>query len=151
MAEVKSTSWSDQQSFAEGCDVNIGLIRIAELLERMDAYLEKIPCLDPAGAADLRLVCDEIGSNVVRHSSPLRPTLFTVDIEVDKSAVRMRITDNGSEFNPFAQVTPYLGADLDKRRIGGLGLYFIGKLFPRGRYLRLGDMNVTEVECSLEK
>lgn len=146
MPKSQLKTWKDELFFAKGCDVGEGLVRVAELLAALDCYLKDIPGLDGVGASDLRLVCDEIGSNVVRHSSPRRATDLSVSVEVEEDVVRMRITDNGDAFDPFAGATPYLGGNLRKRRVGGLGLYLIGKLFPLGRYARSGDRNITEVE-----
>lgn len=146
MPKFQTKTWREELFFEKGCDVDDGFRRISGLLADMDEYLDGVPGLDSGGMADLRLVCDEIGSNVVRHSSPVRATRLVVELEAAGDCVRLRIMDNGSEFNPFTQAKPYLGGNLKKRRVGGLGLYFIGNLFPLGKYTRRKDMNVTEVE-----
>lgn len=146
MPNPQTRIWKEELSFPKGCDAKEGLLRVALLLEKLDLCLRDVPGLDSVGAADLRLVCDEVGSNVVRHSTPRRATELSVAVEVEASLIRMRITDNGDEFDPFSRSAPYLGGDLRKRRVGGLGLYLIGQLFPLGRYARRDERNITEVE-----
>lgn len=147
MAESQDDkTWKVELHFARGCDLEEGFQRISVLLEKMDAFLATVSGLGPEGAADLRLVCDEIGSNIVRHSSPKKDTRLEVDLAVDDAVVRMRITDDGGKFNPFNQPLPYLGGDLDKRRVGGLGLHLIKQLFPLANYRRNNGCNVSEIE-----
>lgn len=142
----KMQNWKAELTFARGCDLDEGFRRISGMLGDMDAFLATIPGLDQAGMADLRLVCDEIGSNVVRHSSPVKNTRLEVGLKADGDVVRMRITDDGREFNPFNEPVPYLGADLDKRGIGGLGLHLIKQLFPLANYQRCDGCNIAEIE-----
>jgi Anti-sigma regulatory factor (Ser/Thr protein kinase) len=142
----KEKSWKADLTFSKGCDLEEGLGRISGLLRKMDVFLSTVAGLGTDGGADLRLVCDEIGSNVVRHSSPSKTTRLEVLIEATDAIIRMRITDDGIAFNPFTQPLPYLGADLDKRRVGGLGLHLIKQLFPLANYQRRDDCNISEVE-----
>lgn len=147
MPKSPTKSWTMTLEFQRGCDVNDGLARVALALLELDAHLGGIPGLDERGAADLRLVCDEIGSNVVRHSVPERHTRLELLINAEEAGiVRLRLSDNGREFNSLEQPMPYLGGDLEKRPVGGLGLYFIRTLFPRAGYRRENGCNITEVE-----
>ena len=132
--------------FAKECDLDDGFRRISKLLETLDCHLAMLPGMDVRGMSDLRLVCDEIGSNVVRHSTPKQDTRLEIEIESNDESVTLRIIDNGSEFNPLGQELPYIGDDLDKRQIGGLGLYLVKQLFPLASYRRMDGHNVTEVE-----
>ena len=143
---VKSKKWKAALRFEQGCDLEEGFNRISALLKEMDSFLATVPGIGAEGMADLRLVCDEIGSNVVRHSSPLMDISLDVELEAYSDHVHMRITDTGNEFNPFNQPLPYLGADLEKRRVGGLGLYLINQLFPLANYRRNCGHNISEVE-----
>lgn len=152
MPKSQTKSWKLALDFAKGCDVNDGLLRIAGALAEVDRHFEEIPGLDARGAADLRLVCDEIGSNVVRYSVPHTATRLELHIDAEeKGVVRLRLIDDGGEFNPLEQERPYLGGNLDKRRVGGLGLYFIRTLFPRANYRRVDGRNITEVEYRFGK
>ncbi len=139
-------SWKTELQLPEGCGLEEGLRRGSAMLERLDDFFATVPGLDDGGKADLRLVCDEIGSNVVRHSNPEKPSRLDIEIRVEDKSLRMRIRDNGSEFNPLRHdPKPYVGSEKDKRSIGGLGLYLIRQLFPLTSYQRTGGWNVSEV------
>ena len=147
MPDSHATSWSDEILFVKESDLTAGLNSVAKTLLRLDGWLSGVPGLDAAGAADLRLVCDELGSNIARHCAQGHPTIFRIEArDTGQGSVLLRIINNGDEFNPFTQDTPYLGDDLDRRRVGGLGLYLIRRLFPLGKYRRDGEKNIIEVE-----
>lgn len=151
MLKSQTITWKKELLFPKGCDAKEGFGQVAALLAQLDEHFGRIADLDGAGAGDLRLVCDEIASNIVRHAARRREIRMTVEVESRKGLVRMRIIDNGDEFNPFQQEIPYLGGDLEKRRVGGLGLYLVGRLFPLASYRRLEERNVTEVEYHLDR
>ena len=44
------------------------------------------------------------------------------------------IRDRGKPFDPSSVPSPDLEADLDKRRVGGLGIYFMRKLMDEVSY-----------------
>lgn len=141
----KAAVWRGELEFLRGGELEENLRRISGLLESMDEFLAEVPGLDPAGRADLRLVCDEIGSNVIRYWSHERDIRLVVDVDACADSVHLRVTDNGGEFNPFDSPVPYMGNDIDKRRVGGLGLYLITQLFPLARYERRDERNISRV------
>lgn len=139
-------AWKAELRIPGGCGGEEGLGRVSAALERLDDFLETVPGLGDAGKADLRLVCDEIGSNVVRHATPEKTARLDIGVWLEGESLRLRIRDNGREFNPLRQdAQPYVGSELDKRRVGGLGLYLVRKLFPLTSYQRVGDWNISEV------
>lgn len=144
MAQTETaTSWRGGLDFAKGAEIKEGLLRISSLLDDMDAYLSFVRGLDVFGRADLRLVCDEIGSNLVRYSSPTHDVRLDIELQAELDRVELRLTDNGEEFNPFTAGIPYMGDDLEKRRLGGLGLYLVAQLFPLAEYRRADDRNIS--------
>lgn len=149
MARSVPLSWRAEASFPEGCGLEGGLRRVSELLEKLDDFFDSVPGLGQGCKADLRLVCDEIGSNVVRHSAPKKATSLDVHVNADAESVRLRITDDGGEFNPFNHELPDIDSELDKRGVGGLGLFFIRQLFPLATYRRVDGRNCVEVEYIL--
>ena len=143
--------WSRTLRFPRGCDFEEGCDSVADMLTEFDEYLSLVPGMDGDGAGELRLVCDEIVGNVLRHVSPSEDANVTVELETVADSVRLRIRDDGGDFDPFNQPQPYVGEDLEKRRVGGLGLYLIKRLFPFGTRRREGGWNVLEVEYCMGK
>ncbi|MCC8189811.1 MAG: ATP-binding protein [Planctomycetes bacterium] len=146
----KVEPWRAEVLFARGCDLHDGLRRVADLLVKLDAFLAGVPGLTAAGAADLRLVCDEIASNLVRHACPHTAVRLAVEAETTEASVRLRLLDDGNAFNPFDPSLPEPSeVDLEQRRIGGLGLFLVRQLFPEARYARSRGQNIAEVEYRL--
>ncbi len=152
MRQCGSKSWRVELLFQEKCDLADGFCRISNVLEDLDTFLDAIPGLDKRGKADLRLVCDEIGSNAIRHSTPEKPIRLIIEANAMEDSVQLRIMDNGREFNPLTQAKkPYIGSELGKRTVGGLGLYLIHELFPLTSYRRSDDWNIFEVTYIMGK
>lgn len=115
----------------------------------MGAFLRSLENVDEMTIANLRLVYDEIGSNVVRHAGvDDSTTTLIASLEADIACIRLCIADNGNEFNPLAQPIPYLGSDLGQRGLGGLGLYFVRAIFPDIVYRREMGWNKMEISTT---
>lgn len=140
--------WERELVFPAGRREEEGLREISLMLADLDSFLSTIPELSQQSALRLRLVCDELGSNLVRHARRDLPTRWRLTATAERQTLRLKIMDDGEEFNPFAETAaPYIGTDLELREVGGLGLYLIRDLFPHMRYRREEGWNVSEVEC----
>ena len=92
---------------------------------------------------NLNLSLDELITNIVSYGYE----------DSDKHEIRVTLTersgslvvvleDDGVEFDPFTEVPePDLDADVEERRIGGLGVYFVKTLMDEATYERLDDRN----------
>jgi sigma-B regulation protein RsbU (phosphoserine phosphatase) len=91
----------------------------------------------------INLVLDEILTNVISYGFPTgKLSEIEIDMFLDDARVVFRILDFGSSFNPLAQATePDLAANLEDRRIGGLGIHFIKTFMDEADYWRQGDKN----------
>lgn len=148
---ARSRHWRRSIVFPHGGAYEEGAGALSLLLEEQDAFVATVKGLDRACADDLRLVCDELVANVLRHASKAGDATVEVEMRVDARAVRLSVRDNGPAFDSFNQPEPYVGPDVEKRRVGGLGLYLVKKLFPQARQVREGGWNVAEVECPLKR
>ena len=95
---------------------------------------------------DIRLVAEEIFSNIVFHAYP--GTGGTVRVRAfvaDGGKFCIRFEDRGSPFNPLEHGPPNLDVDLAEREIGGLGIYLVRKLAHDIHYAREGGSNVLTV------
>lgn len=145
-----SRTWRRDFGFSRGCGYEEGCAVLLPVLADLDAFLADVPGLGRKRAADIRLVCDELGANVLRHGCVGKNVAVEVEVWADGDRVLLRFRDDGPAFDPYSQADPYVGPDVEKRPIGGLGLYFIRQLFPAGRYERKDGWNMCEVECLLD-
>jgi anti-sigma regulatory factor (Ser/Thr protein kinase) len=80
-------------------------------------------------AARLRLAVDEACANAIEHGGLSRagqPLEVVCEASVD--ALTVRVADCGSAFTIAEAADPEVDAPLEKRRIGGLGLYLMRRV-----------------------
>lgn len=118
------------------------LEEIARLAEAIEGW-----CAD-AGvpvktAYEINLMLDELITNTVSYGfADGREGKIWVRIEhTGDSQLQITLTDNAPPFNPIDAHDPDVQADIEHRRIGGLGIYFVKQLSERIEYKALGDGN----------
>jgi serine/threonine-protein kinase RsbW len=89
------------------------------------------------------LAVEEVAINIA-HYAYGDGAAGTIAVEIDRSGSGMtvRISDSGRPFNPLAAPEPEINAPLEKREIGGLGIYLARKVVDRSHYERRDDKNV---------
>jgi len=85
--------------------------------------------LDPEAVYQVQLAVDEAFTNIVEHAyggECDKEILCTCQILANGLSITLR--DCGQAFDPTRVPDPDLEADLEERRIGGLGLFFIHQM-----------------------
>jgi len=80
------------------------------------------------GIFEAQLAVDEACTNIVKYAYSGRGGIITVTCELKEGNFVVTIRDKGKSFDPASIPLPDLDADLDKRKIGGLGIYLMRKL-----------------------
>ena len=94
----------------------------------------------------LELAAEEALVNVISYAYPEKEG--TLSIKCDKNTARFEVTirDQGPAFNP---IEVYVDTDRDKpmnkRKIGGLGIFLIRKMVDEMSYRRDGEENVLKL------
>ncbi len=119
--------------------------------EDIDAFCDEIG----AGSADrfsINLCLDELFTNIVSYGyrgDSSKP----VEIEIEKSgadSVRITVIDSAPEFNPLTDAaSPDTDSPVEKREIGGLGIFFIRKYMDDVSYSRENGKNRLEMQKKL--
>jgi anti-sigma regulatory factor (Ser/Thr protein kinase) len=95
---------------------------------------------------DVQLVLEEVTTNVVRHSTPTHQILtLDVELEMEAGAVRLRVEDDGSAFDPTAAAEKAEETTPPGRRPGGYGLRIVRRTAVRLDYRRFKELNVLEM------
>lgn len=88
--------------------------------------------LDAREIYAVQLAVDEACSNIIQHAYGGEGE---GDIEctcsIDEEGLTVVLRDEGCPFDPDEAPEPDLDADIDERKIGGLGLYFIRQLMDQ--------------------
>jgi serine/threonine-protein kinase RsbW len=126
-----------------------------ESLERLRAFV--LDWVNQCGISaqtrlEVDLVLEELLTNVINYAYPDE----SGDVEVGYAMegpkrLCLTVKDWGKPFNPLACAEPALYADVEDRKVGGLGIYLVRHIADRICYRRLGDSNVLEVSFDLNK
>lgn len=124
-------------------------LRVPNRVEELPAVSEAVEALgrEEGWAQDVTyaivLGLEEVATNVVRHGGG-EPGGSEIEIEVASSddEVRIEVRDSGRAFDPFHEAPePDVGAALEDRQIGGLGVHFVKVLMDETSYSREGGRN----------
>lgn len=99
--------------------------------------------LDEDAVYQVQLAVDEACSNIIQHAyggEGRGDIECTCHIEPEKLTMVLR--DRGHSFDPSCVPAPDLGANLDDRETGGLGLYLIQELMDEVRFESAEGENV---------
>ena len=113
-----------------------------------NASLEELPVLlrlvekacsraaaQPEDAYAIRLAVEAAFSNIVRHGYPPdRPGPVRVAFIIERQRIQITIEDEAPAFDFREAPAPDLGADLEARAVGGLGLHLIGQFMDEVRH-----------------
>ncbi len=83
----------------------------------------------------INLVLEELGINIVNHGGMV--TEIEVSLSSEVEAITIEISDDGGPFNPINDAAePDLVSPLEKRQVGGLGLYLVRTMMDELHYRR---------------
>ncbi|MGK7916148.1 MAG: ATP-binding protein [Prochloraceae cyanobacterium] len=102
--------------------------------------------LDKKSTYKLRLAVDEIATNIIIHGYQEAGCQGVIDLQakLDPQTLSIFLEDTGAIFDPTQQAPPTdLKLSLEKRPIGGLGIYLAIQGVDRFIYERVGDRNRT--------
>ena len=107
----------------------------------------------PERRLDVELAVEEALVNAIGYAYRGRQT---GDVRLrcglrDESRLVVELIDSGAPFNVVEVPSPDLTAPTEKRRPGGLGIYFIRKLTDGAAYRREGDNNILEILFRLDR
>lgn len=98
--------------------------------------------LDKSISNKIRLVTDEIYSNIIFYSGATRTK---VSLSKTDRGIVLSFYDNGKTFNPLDAQSPDTTLSAEDREIGGLGIYIVKKTADKVDYLNKEGFNILTV------
>jgi anti-sigma regulatory factor (Ser/Thr protein kinase) len=86
------------------------------------------------GIFEVQTAVDEACTNIIQHAYSGKAGMITISCELQLNRLILTIKDSGKPFDPCSVPPPDLEADLDERRVGGLGMYLMRKLMDDVSY-----------------
>jgi serine/threonine-protein kinase RsbW len=99
-----------------------------------------------------QLSVDEACTNVIEHAYAYNTQgKITVTCSLIGERFSVTIEDNGAPFDPTTIPTPDVNQDLDERKAGGLGIYFMKRFMDEVKYSRVDDKNLLTLTKNIKK
>jgi len=120
--------------------------RIPWLTEQVDGLLESLDC--PMRAQmQIDVAIDELLANIASYAYGTGKGEVTVrfDFEPGDRTVVLTFIDSGVPYDPLAKPDPDVTLEVDKRSVGGLGIFLVKKTMDDMTYARLDGRNVLTI------
>ena len=95
----------------------------------------------------IRLVVEELIVNIVNYSGS---DYIDIELKRDENSITLCCRDNGIPFNPLERVMPDTTLPLEKRQIGGLGIYLVIKKTDAISYEYTNGENILTVSKKIK-
>lgn len=106
---------------------------LAEVFDFIDRFVEQEQIDDSARRA-ISLAVDELFTNMVKYD-PANPNEINIELRVVNQDLLVTLVDRDvAPFDITKKPDPYLGASLDERKPGGLGIFLTKKLVDDVQY-----------------
>jgi len=127
-------------------------LKLAAIIENLDQFISFVhTCSEECGfegkgAMEIELAVEEALVNIFNYAYPDGEGKVEMQyaLKEGKKFV-IEIRDKGIPFDGLSRPDPDTTADIENRKIGGMGIFFIKKLADEVRYIRNGDMNVLTI------
>ncbi|HEX7364101.1 MAG TPA: ATP-binding protein [Dehalococcoidia bacterium] len=113
---------------------------------KIDSRLENLPVIADfisgsmsrlgleSGKLEVELAVDEACTNIMKYAYAGNEGRIIITCEIQDNELVITIQDNGNPFNPSSVPKPDLAADLDHRKVGGLGIFLMRRLMDDVSY-----------------
>lgn len=120
-------------------------------LTRADACAEKLG-FSPGRISDLELALEELLVNIINYAYTAEEGPIEMTCRADPHGrLVVEIADSGVPFDMLAYSDPDTSLEIEDRRIGGLGIFFVKKLMDDVRYRRENDRNILTIVASANR
>ncbi|MFC1925409.1 ATP-binding protein [Chloroflexota bacterium] len=119
--------------------VKAKLENLSAIADFLDETMEEFGI--PEHTYAVKTAVDEACSNVMLYGYPEGEGDIDITCEVGNGVLTITIRDKGLSFDPDKVPPPDLESDLEHRRIGGLGIYFLKTLMDEVTYSFKDDGN----------
>jgi serine/threonine-protein kinase RsbW len=98
--------------------------------------------LDARKSFEVQLAVDEACTNIMHYAYSEAGGVIELSCARRNDEVQIIITDSGKPFDPIAVPPPNLNGDVEHRAVGGLGIYFMGRMMDEVSYEFRNGQNV---------
>ena len=134
--------------------ISVTLVNQLSEVERLSRLVEafgEAERLGPEAVFSINLALDEVVTNVIRyaHDDDGRQHPIVVRLALEQDVLTAQVEDDGRAFNPLEVPAPDIGASIDERPIGGLGIHLVRSVMNSVEYRREDGRNVLTMKKKL--
>jgi len=101
---------------------------------------------------DINLSIDELVTNIISYGYKTNePRFIEIFMDIIDNNIITKIIDDGIEFDPTKKEDPSIDTPVEKKKIGGLGIYFVRKKMDNMLYKRENGKNILILEKKITK
>ena len=130
-------------------------IRLPATMDSLHLFLKRaVLCAEKQGFSpdrirDIELALEELLVNIINYAYPGEEGSIDLTCFQDaRGRLVFEIVDNGVPFDMLAYADPDTTLQIEDRRIGGLGIFFVKQLMDDVRYRRETDQNILTIAVS---
>lgn len=121
--------------------VRSAIAAIGPVTEQAEAWLASQHVSDDARYL-VSLAIEELVTNCIKYAyDDAADHVIDIVLSIEGVALNMEVIDDGRAFNPLEAAAPDLSLPIDKRPIGGLGLYLLREFADEVVYERRDGTN----------
>jgi serine/threonine-protein kinase RsbW len=123
-------------------------LRLSARLENLGRCKESVAdCartqgFDQKRIQEVELALEEALVNIFNYAYPETPGDIEINCKLENGRFIIEIIDSGIPFDMTSLSDPDLTADVEERKIGGLGIFLVKKMVDEVRYRREKDQNI---------
>ena len=131
-------------------------LKLPAKLENLQKFMNSISdCARTEGFGqkridEIELALEEVLVNIFNYAYPQSPGDVEVSCKLEAGRLIIEIIDSGIPFDVTARTDPDLTADVEERKIGGLGIFLIRKMVDEVKYRRENDQNILTLTVNKE-
>ena len=120
---------------------------VAAVTAFVDGQLEQLDC-PVKTQMQVDIAIDELFGNIANYAYNPEVGVATVRVEVtdDPLAVVITFIDNGVPYDPLAKADPDITLSIEKRDVGGLGIYMVKKTMDDISYEYKDGQNIPRIK-----
>lgn len=120
---------------------------VAAVTAFVDGQLEQLDC-PVKTQMQVDIAIDELFGNIANYAYNPEVGVATVRVEVtdDPLAVVITFIDNGVPYDPLAKADPDITLSIEKRDVGGLGIYMVKKTMDDISYEYKNGQNILRIK-----
>ena len=102
-------------------------------IESIDNFLRR-KGIEKETILKLQLAMDEAITNIIEYGCQDKAGVIKIVCNLSAKEITLIIEDNAKPFNPLTVKEPELSSDVEKRKIGGLGVFIMKKMMDEVSY-----------------